>query len=50
MHAADRRRYLVEQLGYQDWGVWDTRTEVWVTDGSQAHCEDVADRLNTKGH
>ncbi|MFH0246411.1 hypothetical protein ACGRHY_29220 [Streptomyces sp. HK10] len=49
-HTHDNEpRYVVEQLGYRDYGVWDTRNERWVTDGSQDHCEATAGRLNTHG-
>lgn len=39
-------RYVVEQLGYRDFGVWDRQAEEWVFEGDRDDCEDKADRLN----
>jgi hypothetical protein len=46
MTDTTEHRYLVEQLGHSDFGVWDNEDDRWVFEGSRADCEDQADRLN----
>lgn len=46
MNGTNQRRYLVEQLGFSDFGVWDNERDQWVFEGSRADCDDQADRLN----
>jgi hypothetical protein len=39
-------RYTVEQLGYRDYGVWDSQDERWVLEGDRDDCDDKAEHLN----
>ena len=46
MNDTTEPRYIVEQLGHSDYGVWDNDDDKWVFEGGLADCEDAADRLN----
>jgi hypothetical protein len=42
-------RYFVEQVGSEDWAVWDDKGETWAVDcGGRDHCEKTAAHLNRK--